>query len=62
MSKYTRYYTAKQDQYRKVVTNWLTLAADMNLSKKQRKGMSLFFKSIARRFGLIKEFRDLGVL
>ena len=62
MSKYTSYYTAKQNHYRNFATNWARFTADLNLTERQRRGMSLFFKPIARRFGLIQEFRDIGVI
>lgn len=62
MSKYTMYYTAKQKQYLEFATNWANTTASMNLTERQRRGMALFFKPIARRFGLVKEFRDIGVL
>lgn len=62
MSKYTTYYTAKQQQYRELATSWKSITSSMNLTEDQKKGMSLFFKSIAKRFGLIQEFRDIGVI
>lgn len=62
MSKYTIYYSAKQKQYLDFATNWVKATESMNLTERQRRGMSLFFRPIARRFGLIKEFRDLGVI
>ena len=48
--------------YRGFATNWAKFTADMDLSERQRRGMALFFKPIARRFGLISEFRDIGVI
>ena len=62
MRKYTRYYTTKQKQYLEFATNWAHTTSSMNLSERQKRGMALFFKPIARRFGLVKEFRDIGVL
>jgi hypothetical protein len=62
MSKYTMYYTTKQKQYLEFATNWANTTASMNLTERQRRGMALFFKPIARRFGLVKEFRGIGVL
>jgi hypothetical protein len=62
MSKYTMYYNAKQKQYLDFATSWMKLTSEMNLTERQRRGMALFFRPIARRFGLIKEFRDIGVI
>jgi hypothetical protein len=48
--------------YKDFAASWANITKDMNLTEDQRKGMALFFKPIARRFGLIKEFRDLTVI
>lgn len=62
MSKYTMYYNNKQQQYKDFATNWVKLTSGMGLTERQRRGMTLFFKPIARRFGLTQEFHDLGIL
>ena len=62
MSKYTMYYTNKQKQYREFATAWAKFAAGMGLTERQRRGMSLFFQPIARRFGLTQDFKDIGVI
>ena len=62
MSKYTMYYNNKQQQYRDFATNWAKFTACIDLSERQRRGMSLFFKPIAKRFGLVQEFKDIGVI
>ena len=62
MSKYTIYYDRKKRQYRDFATNWAKLASDMNLTERQWRGMVLFFRPIARRFGLTQEFQDLGII
>lgn len=62
MSKYTYYYNTRQNMYRDFATRWANWAAEANLTTKDLEGVSIFFKPIARRFGLIKEFRDIGVL
>ena len=62
MSKYTMYYNSKQKQYRDLATSWANLAEGISLTERQRRGMSLFFKPIARRFGLVQAFKDIGVL
>ena len=62
MSKYTMYYTEQQSKYLSLATNWNKFTKDMDLTEDQRRGMALFFRPIARRFGLTKEFRDIGVI
>lgn len=62
MSKYTMYYTTRQNMYREFASIWANLVAKNDLQDYQREGMALFFKPIARRFGLIGEFKDIGVL
>ena len=62
MSKYTIYYTTKQDMYRTLAIQWKAWANRTRLSERQQKGMSLFFRHIGKRFGLIQEFKDIGVI
>jgi hypothetical protein len=62
MSKYTVYYSARKSMYRDLATRWARWAASSNLTEEQNRGVSMFFKAIARRFGLTKEFRDIGVI
>ena len=62
MSKYTTYYNSRQQQYKDFAINWAKVTSSMELTERQRRGMALFFKPIARRFGLVKEFRDIGVI
>lgn len=62
MSKYTRYYNRKQIQYKNFATSWAKLASEMSFTERQYKGMALFFKPIARRFGLIQVFKEIGVI
>lgn len=62
MSKYTTYYISRQQQYRELATNWKKLTANTDLSERQRRGMALFFRPIARRFGLVQEFKSIGVI
>jgi hypothetical protein len=58
MSKYTIYYNDRQEQYRGLAK----AVANMKLSGLQKRGMAIFFRSIAKRFGLTKEFKDIGVI
>lgn len=62
MSKYAMYYDRKKRQYLDFATSWAKLAAEMNLTERQWRGMVLFFRPIARRFGLVQEFKELGII
>ena len=62
MSKYVIYYSTRQYMYRALATQWKTWAEGSDLSESQQKGMSLFFRHIGKRFGLINEFKDIGVI
>ena len=63
MSKYVIYYSSRQQMYRRMAESWKAWADSTDyLSKDQAKGMSLFFRHIGKRFGLINEFKDIGVI
>lgn len=62
MSKYTTYYNSRKKQYRDFAVNWTELTATFPLTEEQRRGMSLFFRPIGKRFGLIQEFKNIGVI
>lgn len=62
MSKYTIYYDRKKKQYLDFAASWSKVAATMDLTERQKRGMALFFRPIARRFGLTQEFKDIGVI
>ena len=62
MSKYVIYYSGRKEMYRNMAIRWLKWSKTTELTEEQIRGVSLFFKSIAIRFGLINEFRDLGLL
>ena len=62
MSKYSMYYTTRQNMYRDFATNWANAVDSSGLPEYQKEGMALFFRPIARRFGLIGEFRAIGVI
>ena len=62
MSKYTIYYNTRQDMYRTLAAQWISWAKDFNLTEDQARGMKLFFRQIGKRFGLITEFRKIGVI
>lgn len=62
MSRYTYYYKLNQNHYKRLAINWKAWAANSSLTKRDKEGMAKFFNPIAKRFGLIKEFRDIGVI
>lgn len=62
MSKYTMYYNSKQQVYRDLAIKWNSWAKTAELAPYEVEGIKKFFRSIARRFGLIGEFKDIGVL
>jgi hypothetical protein len=62
MSKYVVYYAVRQQMYREMAARWIRWAETTKLTDDQRTGVALFFKAIGRRFGLINEFRELGVI
>lgn len=62
MSKYVIYYNTRQHMYRELAARWKIWADASNISETQRIGMSLFFRHIGKRFGLINEFKDIGVI
>ena len=62
MSKYVIYYNTRQYMYRELATKWKAWADTSDLSESQQRGMSLFFRHIGKRFGLINEFKEIGVI
>lgn len=62
MSKYVCYYSARKIFYRELADKWCKWAATANLTETEYLGISKFFYQIARRFGLIGEFRELGII
>jgi hypothetical protein len=62
MSRYVVYYSVRKEMYREMAERWKRWSSTMNLTEAETYGVSLFFYQIARRFGLISEFRELGVI
>lgn len=62
MSAYVRYYNNRKTFYRDLAVSWAKWASNAQLSVTEQEGMSKFFSSIAKRFGLIKEFANLGLI
>ena len=62
MSRYTTYYYDRQQTYKKLAQHWKAWADSSGISETQRIGMSFFFRHIGKRFGLITEFEEIGVI
>ena len=62
MSRYVCYYSARKAYHRELAEKWSKWAATANLTETEIQGISKFFKQLARRFGLIGEFRELGII
>ena len=62
MSKYVIYYDKNQKVYRELAERWARWAKSVNLTADEIRGTSKFFYDIAVRFGLITEFRELGII
>lgn len=62
MSKYVKYYNERQDSYRTLATmciNWIEATSP---SPAELEGVTKFFGHVGKRFGLISEFKKLGVM
>lgn len=62
MSKYVCYYSARKIFCRELAEKWSKWAATTELSKTEIDGISKFFFKLGRRFGLISEFREMGII
>jgi hypothetical protein len=62
MSSYVRWYNDRKNFYKVFAARWAAWAEGADLSEVEIEGMSKFFKSIAKRFGLMQEFAELGVI
>ncbi len=62
MSKYVQYYTKNQKVYRELAERWAKWAKSVSLTQDEIRGTSKFFYDIAVRFGLVREFREIGVI
>ena len=61
MSSYIRYYNNRKDFYLTFATRWAAWAEGADLTTVEVEGMKKFFKPIAKRFGLIQDFAELGI-
>ena len=62
MSKYTTYYNNRQQMFRELAINWTIFVRSRHLTDIQTKGMKVFFRSIGKRFGLLTDFKKIGVI
>jgi hypothetical protein len=62
VSSYVKYYNARQIAYRSLASKWSNWAVTKDLTTEEAEGITKFFRHIAKRFGLIKEFRRIGVI
>jgi len=62
MSKYVRYYNTRQDAYRTLATMWANWMKTAQPAPAELEGVSKFFTHIGKRFGLISEFKKLGII
>jgi hypothetical protein len=62
MSRYTTYYKRSKQDLRALATAWSKWAEGAQLLEDEKTGIALFFKSKAKRFGLINELKEIGVI
>ena len=62
MGRYVIYYSGRKEMYRELAERWARWAKSVKLTPDEIRGTSKFFYDIAVRFGLITEFRELGVI
>jgi hypothetical protein len=62
MSDYVIYYNTRKILYRQMAGSWKAWADSTKLTSEQSRGMSVFFRHIGKRFGLINEFKHIGVI
>jgi hypothetical protein len=62
MSDYVRYYNSRQLAYRELGVQWSRWAKTAKLTTTEKVGITRFFKRLAVRFGLVREYRRLGII
>jgi hypothetical protein len=62
MSRYVVYYSGRKEMYRDMAERWTRWSKSVTLTPDEIRGTSKFFHDIAVRFGLINEFREIGVI
>jgi hypothetical protein len=48
--------------YLDMAVRWKRWSDTANVSESERRGIAAFFKSIAKRFGLVQKFKEIGVI
>lgn len=62
MSKYVRYYNDRQDACRTLATQYMNWLESENMEPAELPEVVGFFTKVAKRFGLLREFRRRGVI
>lgn len=62
MSRYVQYYNARQITYKELAIRWKRWSTAANLTDLEVEGVSMFFRSIGKRFGLLTDFKEIGVI
>lgn len=62
MSYYVSYYNANRKLYKTLAECWVERANSSCLSQAERDSVTKFFRKKATRFGLVQDFRRIGVL
>jgi hypothetical protein len=62
MSKYVIYYGTRKEMYRDMADRWARWSKSVKLTPDEVRGTAKFFYDIGVRFGLVTEFRELGVI
>ena len=56
------YYSVHKDAYRDFAVKWAKWSETAKLTPTETEGIAKFFLPVGKRFGLIKEFRQLGII
>lgn len=62
MSKYVIYYSTRKEMYRDMADRWFRWSKSVSLTPDEIRGTSKFFRDIGIRFGLLTEFKEIGVI
>lgn len=62
MSKYVKYYNERQGAYRTLATMCINWIEATQPSEEEVIGIIKFFSCVGKRFGLISEFKKIGIL
>ena len=60
MSK--NYYQKRKEEARKEATDWQLHLPEHNYSAEELKEFDKYFTKLGRKFGLIQEFREMGII